>query len=497
MATIQAEKRVDGDGARERGVRFREEDLLASIVKESFFEFVVEFWDTIIQEEPVFNWHIEYLCNELQEVAERVFAGEPKAYDLIINIAPGSTKSTIVSQMFPAWCWTRFPQARFICGSYAKEVALKDSIKTRDIVQSDKYQRSFPEIQLREDENMKGLFTNTKMGFRYSAGAGGAVTGYHGHFLIVDDPINPEEAFSKADLLKASRWMTNTLSSRKVDKKISVTILIQQRLHQADPTGEWLERTKGEGVKHICLPAELIKDDNGIPLYVNPPELAERYVDGLFDPVRMPREILDLSLKEMGAYGYAGQMLQHPVPLEGGDFEVGKMVIKDDAPKKMVRRIRSWDKAGTQGGGNYSVGLMMGLDKNGQYWILDVIRGQWNAATREQNIKQTAQVDGHGVEIELEIEGGSGGKESGENTVKMLAGYSVHVTHPTGDKQSRAYPLASQMGAGNVYCLNRPWTRDFIEELRFFPNGKYDDQVDAASGAFNRLARRKRRVGGW
>ena len=72
------------------------------LCKEEFFYFVKTFWDTIISEEPVWNWHIEYLCNEIQEMAERVFEGKPKEYDLIINISPGSTKSTICSRMFPA-----------------------------------------------------------------------------------------------------------------------------------------------------------------------------------------------------------------------------------------------------------------------------------------------------------------------------------------------------------------------------------------------------------
>jgi len=472
-------------------------NLVASITRESFYEFVREFWDTIIAEKPVYNWHIKYLCDEVQSMAERVFRGEPKAYDLIINLPPGSSKSSVVSQMFPAWCWTRFPQARFICGSYAKDVALKDSIKTRDIVQSEKFQRAFPGIQLREDENMKGLFTNTKMGFRYSAGVGGAVTGYHGHFLIVDDPINPKEAFSKADLFTANNWMTNTLSSRKVNREVSVTILIQQRLHQMDPTGDWLERNQGVGIKHICLPGELLKDKNGDVLYISPPELATFYKNDLFDPVRLPRSVLIEEKKTLGAYGYAGQILQHPVPLDAGFFETGKIELRPEAPRKLERIIRSWDKAGTQNGGNWSVGVKMGLDKHGCYWIVDVVRGQWSATNREANIKQTAQLDGKEVEIELEIEGGSGGKESGDNTVKMLAGYIVHVSHPTGDKSSRAYQFASQVGAGNVFCLNRPWTKDFIEELRFFDKGLYDDQVDASSGAFNRLTKPRQRIGGW
>ena len=465
-----------------------EEALLAALSKRSFYEFLKEFWDLLVAEEPVLNWHVKYLCDELQEVAEPVFAGFPKDYDLVINVPPGSTKSTICSQAFPAWCWIRMPSAKFICGSYAHQVALKDSLKTRDIVQSERYQRCFPGIELREDENTKGLFTNTQMGFRLSVGIGGLVTGFHGHFLIIDDPLNPEESFSEAELKSVNRWMTNTLPSRKVDKRVTATILVQQRLHQADPSGEMLAQTHSK-VKHICLPGELTKA-------VSPANLAANYVDGLLDPIRLPREVLEKSAKEMGAYGYAAQILQDPVPLGGGMFQVAKIELVDAVTVRLTREVRSWDKAGTKDGGNWSVGVRMGVDDRGMYWIVDVIRVQYGSAEREALIKQTADLDGDDVRVILEIEGGSGGKESGENTVRNLAGHSIFCFHPTGDKESRAYPFSSQVGAGNVRCLNRPWTKDYLEELRYFPLSKFTDQVDASSGAFNRLVRKKIKVGG-
>lgn len=467
-------------------VRFSEDNLVASIVRESFYEFLKEFWTVIVAEEPVFNWHVKYLCDELQIVAERVFAGKPKEYDLVINVPPGSTKSTICSQAFPAWCWTRMPSAKFVCASYAQSVAMKDSLKARDIVQSDKYQRCFPQVQIREDENTKGLFTNTKMGTRLCVGVGGAITGYHGHFQMVDDPINPEESFSETELKKVNRWMKVTLSSRKIDKLVTPLILIQQRLHQADPSGEVLERAKGS-VKHICLPGELTK-------HVSPAHLAEHYKDGLMDPVRLPRVVLEKMKEEMGAYGYASQILQHPVPLGGGMFEVDKINLMDENPR-MTRIIRSWDKAGTKDGGAYSVGIKMGTDLRGNIWILDVRRKQWSNAEREGQMRAAAEEDGRSCEVILELEGGSGGKESGENSVRNLRGFIVRTFRPTGDKEARAYPLSSQVGAGNVYCLKRHWTKEFLEELRYFPASRFKDQVDAAASGFNYLARAKRKVG--
>lgn len=470
-------------------VHLSEYDVVASICRESFYEFVKEFWEVIVAEDPVFNWHIEYLCEEIQLVAERVIAGLPKLYDLVINIPPGTTKSTIVSQMFPAWMWTRMPRARFICGSYAHQVALKDSLMTRDIVQSDKYRKCFG-IDLREDMNTKGLFTNTEKGWRMSVGVGGSPTGFHGHVLIVDDPINPEEAFSEAELKRTNRWMTQTLPSRKVDKNVTPTILVQQRLHQNDPTGAMLEKSKGSvraKVKHINLPGELTES-------VSPPELASRYVDGLLDPIRLSRAVLNDLQAILGPYGYAAQILQHPVPLGGGTFKVEKFVIMEEPPRNL-RKVRGWDKAGTQDDGDYTAGVLMGEDDDGFYWVVDVQRDRLDAHLREGLIKQTAQLDGS-VEVVLEQEPGSGGKESAQMTVKNLAGWKVEAKPSSGTKEARAYPYASQVNAGNVRVLNRPWTRDYIEELRYFPNGRNDDQVDASSIAFNKLVLGKKRRAG-
>lgn len=471
-----------------------ESNLIRSICKQSFYDFLKEFWGTIIHEDPVLNWHVKYLCDELQFVAERVFLGLPKLYDLVINVSPGSTKSTICSQMFPAWVWTRMTRAQLIHLSYAYMIAQKDSIKTRDIVQSDKYRDCFPEVRLREDENTKGLFQNTQGGYRLAAGMGGGITGQHGHFLMVDDPINPEEAASETELRNSNRWMQSTLPTRKVDKEVTVTILIQQRLAQADPSGEMLEKSQGPNgnkIKHICLPGELTEDTN-----LSPPELRSMYVDGLFDPIRLPRSALQALLVDLGEYGYASQILQQPVPTGGALFKVDMLHLEDVAPK-FVRMCRSWDKAGTEDGGMWSVGVLMGVTEKNQFWVVDVVRGQWGATRREAMILQTARLDGPNIPIIVEIEGGSGGKESGENTVRMLAGFRVEAYHPTGDKVSRAYPFASQMGAGNVYVLRRAWTRDYIEEHRYFPHSKYKDQIDAGSGAFNKIARKKIVVGGW
>ncbi len=467
---------------------FSKEALEASICRESFYDFVQAFWDIIIPENPVWNWHIPYLCSELQKIAERVFKGLPKLYDLIINIPPGTTKSTICSIMFPAWIWTRMPTARTICGSHTAPLALDLSRRSRMVVISEKYQTLFPEVRLADDQSAKGYYVNKDNGGRLATMVGGAVTGFHGHFLLVDDPLDPKRAASDADLKSANDWMRETLPTRKVDKNLTPTILIMQRLHQNDCTGERKIRQKEKGLKHICLPAEISK-------HISPPTLKKYYKRGLLDPIRLSKKILEDARRDLGEFGYAAQFDQTPIPRGGGDFKTERIQVEGLPPQKFISRVRYWDKAGTRGGGAYTAGVLMGLDRQGLFWILDVKRGQWDAFEREQIIKQTAQFDGGLVPVYVEQEPGSGGKESAQNTIKNLAGFKVFADRPIGDKATRSEPFAVQVNGGNVKVLLGEWNREFINELQYWPHSKYKDQVDAASAAFVKLTMRKRRAG--
>lgn len=469
--------------------------LEASLCRRSFFDFVQRFWGVIIPEEPVWNWHIEALCSVLQESAEGVFRGEPKKYDLVINIPPGTTKSTICSVMFPAWCWTRMATARTICASYSHDLALDLSRKSRDIIQSDRWLRLFGDIEIREDQNTKGHYVNTKGGDRYCTGTNGTVTGFHAHFIIIDDPIDPNRAMSEADLKTANRWVTETLKTRKVDKAVTVTILIMQRLHQNDPAAVILKKALDNGypIKHINLPAEIKGTGRDV---VRPRKWAKNYVEGLLDPVRLPRYVLRQLEIELGQFAYSGQMLQRPVPLGGGMFKIDRIRIEIPPPLHTMRIVRFWDKAGTQDGGAYTAGVKMARDTQGRFWFLDVVRGQWESSARENTIKQTARIDSYQVKIGIEQEPGSGGKDSALASIKNLAGYVVIAERPTGDKVLRADPLSVQVNGENMFMAPGNWNKALLEELQFFPFSTYKDQVDAASGAFLMLTRAKVRVGG-
>jgi predicted phage terminase large subunit-like protein len=477
--------------------------VMAEECRRSLFFFMRTFWDQVSTDEPSWNWHIPYLCAQLMKEAHRVAAQTPREYDIIINIPPGTTKSMTCSIMFPVWCWINWHWMRFITSSYSGALSLELAEYSRDLVRSRKFKQLFPEIVIKPDKGTKSNYRIEKRVFddqgreimreiggnRYSTSVGGTLTGFHGHMLIVDDPLNPTQAVSETELKSANHWIDNTLSTRKINKAVTPTILIMQRLHQGDPTGHIIDKKKGK-VFHICLPGEIrnYKDK------VSPPELVEHYQDGLLDPKRMPWNVLDDMEADLGQYGFAGQVGQNPTPPGGAMFKVDYFSymewlpsVKDDPLNEIVMVVRYWDKAGSQGKGAYTVGVKMGKLKSGKFIVLDVKRGQWSTDNRERIIKSTAQADGTQTIIYQEQEPGSGGKESAEATIFNLAGFSCYADRPTGDKVYRADPYSVQVNNGNVILLKGDWNHAFVEEHKYFPFGTYKDQVDASAGAFNKL----------
>lgn len=475
--------------------------FIAEKCRRDFAYFIREFWPEVSADELSWNWHIDTLAKELMEIARKVGANEPRDNDLIINIPPGTTKSITCSIMFPVWCWTNWPWMRFIASSYSMQLALEHAEASRDMVRSQRFRELFPDIDIKRDKDTKSNFRlvyqkdgeAVRGGNRLSTSVGGTLTGFHAHILIVDDPLDPNRSVSPVELKRCNRWMDQTLSTRKVNKALTPTILIMQRLHQNDPTGHILAKQrplKRKTVKLISIPGEIREFRE----FVQPPELVANYIDDLLDPKRMNWKVMDDMKSTLGQYGYAGQVGQHPVPPGGGMFKsekFGYILPAQVDPRQFDSVVRYWDKAGTADGGAYTVGIKMARLKEQRgvikFVVLDVKRGQWSSEKREAIIRSTAEADGVSTIIWHEQEPGSGGKESAESTISNLSGFTSYADRPTGDKVHRADPYSVQVNNGNVMLVQADWNTSYIEECRYFPFGTYKDQVDGSSGAFNKL----------
>ncbi len=478
--------------------------VVRELTKRNFYEFVKYFWGLVSAHNFQDNWHIPYICRELEELALQVSLRKPRDHDLIINVPPGSTKTILVSIMFPVWCWTKWPWMRFITASYSGALSLESAETSRELIRSEEFQRIFPDIDIKPDKDTKSNFkvikkhyettrkgyapSHTSGGYRFSTSVGGTLMGFHADILIVDDPLNPQQSASEIELQNANRWMSQTLPTRKTDKSVTPTILIMQRLHQNDPTGHLLGKHK-TNIRHLCFPGEI----RNYQKEVSPKECTKYYKNDLFDSTRLTWDVLKDLEADLGQYGYAGQIGQCPTPPGGGMFKVDNFEIVDEAPhpSKILRVVRYWDKAGTLDAGAYTAGVKMAQLINNRWIVLDVVRGRWGAHKRERVMRDIAIIDGTTVEIWLEQEPGSAGKESAEGSLRNLAGFVAYAERPTGEKAVRADSYSVQVNNGSIKLLRAHWNHDFLEEHRFFPFGTYKDQVDASSGAFNKLVFKK------
>ena len=485
-------------------------DLKAQECRQSLFNFTKNFWEEAgIHETPVWNWHIEELCKELEKIAYRVAAGQDNEYDLDVNIPPGTTKSLLFTVFFPAWCWTKWPWMKFIKLSYSGTLSLEHAETCREIIRSDKYQKYFPELQIKRDKDQKSNFRITYWdairefwrlgGALFSTSIRGTVTGMHAHFILIDDPLDPFKSFSAVEIEAANKWIKNVLPTRKINKRVTPTIMIMQRTHPNDPSGQNIQLKKqGLRLKRIVLPGYL--SDERKRKLVKPKRFLQFYDihNGFLDPLRLDSRVLqELELK-LGQYGYRAQVDQDPSSPGGMLFntEGFNQYLGDDFnfDANFIRSIRYWDKAGTTDGGKYTAGVKMAELKSlmGQprYLIQDVVRGRWAAEKRETVIEQTATQDGPNCMQWIEQEPGSGGKESAENTVKRLGkkGLICTAERPVGDKFYRADPFSVAWNRGQVWMVKAPWNKPFLDELQdFSPSSEYKDQVDAAGAAYSKL----------
>lgn len=444
----------------------------------SLAEFVKAAWHVLEPGQPyIHGWHVDAICEHLEAItAEQISR-------LLINIPPGTMKSTLCSVFWPAWEWgpKGLAHTRMIGASHEQGLAVRDTRKMRNLITSDWYQERWP-IALTSDQNQKTYYENESTGFRQAC-AVSSMTGRRGDRVVWDDPHSVEAALSDAHRETALRVFQETLPTRLNNPDRSAIVIVMQRLHENDVSGHILESDLG--YEHLCLPMEFEADRRcATSIGFKDPRTEE---GELLFPARFSRETVERDKKAMGSMAVAGQFQQRPAPRSGGFFAWQNIEVVSAAPK-LRKVVRYWDKAGTDGAGACTAGVKMGRGDDGCFYVLDVVRGQWSAAPREKAIRSTAELDGKQVEIWIEQEPGSGGKESAEATVKNLAGFKIKAERATGDKAVRAEPYAVQVEAGNVKVVRGDWNQAFIDEHKSFPVGKYKDQIDAAGGAFNKLA---------
>lgn len=452
-------------------------DLKREELENSFYAFIRFFWSVVCKDEYRDNWHIHYISDILQNIAIRVVNREPCEHEyVVINVPPGSTKSIICSVMFPAWCWVKDETLRFITGTYEKSLATDFNVMSRNILKSDDFKMLWGDkIEFSADDDGKTGYSNIKGGGRKIASVGGSIVGRHAHIIIIDDPLNPQEIASDPVKKAAINWFDGTLSMRKVDKAITPTILIMQRLAEDDPSGHILSKYKN--VFHIRIPGEMTDLDN-----VEPKLLEKHYKNGLFDETRFPRNILDSAREMLGGRGYSNQILQHPAAAEGTIWKREWWGFYDNFPESTPCRriIHSWDtdfgKKAADSGGVFAREYDTGL------YLTHIYAQSLEFPQLDDEIRR--QVDQHGAHAVL-IED----KASGQSEIQVLQQQTkipVVAIKPIADKVSRAYAATPYVENGRIFLpRNASWVKSFIDMMAGFPDIKKKDVADAFSQMVN------------
>lgn len=410
--------------------------------------------------------HHKIICDALM----RVFNGDCKR--LIINIPPRYSKTILAVINFISWAMGKVPDSEFIHVSYSADLAANNSSNAKALMMNEAYQSIFPDIKFAG--TAQAHWKTTAGGVMYSAGTGGTLTGFgagkqrdgFGGCILIDDPIKASEARSDVVRQSVVDWFQTTLESRKNDPKNTPIIVIMQRLHETDLAGWLLDGGNGEEWEHICLPAITAE---GKPLWEAKHSLEDLH-----------------RMEDANSYVFAGQYMQRPSPGDGGLFKPDNIQIIDAIPAGITKWCRGWDFASTLDG-DHTAGVRLGRMDDGRFVIADVVRGRWGVDERDSIIKNTANRDERVTKISIPQDPGQAGKTQVAYLTRALSGFNVKSSPETGDKITRAEPFAAQVNVGNVMMVRSPSNDAYINELRMFPNGKFDDQVDASSRAFSEV----------
>ena len=408
--------------------------------------------------------HILLICEYLQKVAD----GEIKR--LAISLPPRSGKSEILLR-FAAFMLEKNKNINVLCAGYSQSIARRFSRKTRTIINE--------RIGLSNNHQSIDEWSSNNGSVYYVGSVNNPRTGVGYHTIICDDLVkNREEANSPTIIQKLEDFYREDLYSRL--EPSGTMILVGTRWSENDPIA--LAVSLDESFTVINIPA-LCDDEENDPL-------GRKLNESIF-PGRFSTEDY-LAIKEvMGEFGFSALYQGKPIPKDGGLFKPDR--IKIDTPTKIIRKVRAYDLAASSGKGDYSAGVLLGIDEENRFWILDVYRSQDSTEKRDAKILQISELDGRETRIRIPQDPGSAGKSLSHYFIKMLSGFIVNSPTVSGNKETRAEPFAIQVNAGNVSMIKADWNRDLIKELEVFPYGKNDDQIDALSDAFDELTRNKTR----
>lgn len=471
------------------GVDISREDIRRGGLK----EYIRQAWHLIEPSTPLYwNWNLDALCDELEGLILNGFER------LIANVPPGTAKSSITSVLWPTWVWTMFPERRFLCGSHKEALALRDSVRRRNVIQSQWFQARW-KLPMSGDANLKSEFHNAHTGYMVALGTGGS-TGYRGDILLLDDPNNATEMESEVQRDSTLLWLDQQWSSR--GNKNCREVVIQQRTHQKDVTGHLLSQG---GWRHLKIPMRYAGEKNTLLCKDPRTELGQLMWPELHDEKRV--KLLE---RRLGPYGTSGQLQQEPAPLEGGIFRRAwfrpyrklpdGLIETEDGERfnpMKVFRFMTCDPATSkkelenQNDPDYfGIGTWCAFDsprRGPLVFLLDMVLERLAGEEQENKIMAISDhwnvaiigVESIGYQLNLFQRIVKKSYPVREMSSKLDALYRIDS-----DKMARAVSATPLPADGRLYVPEyAPWLGEYLRQMTTYPNADHDDAVDVTSSA--------------
>lgn len=457
----------------------------------SFRDFVEMAWPCIEPAQAfVPNWHIDAICDHLAAVTKS------EIKELIINIPPGHSKSSICSVLWPAWCWVNNPSLKFITASYSERMASRDCLSMRELIASDwfslrwgaRYNESnapnedqdmADAVLIHRDRDTQTEYRTTRNGLRFGASVGTAPTGRHAHIQIIDDPVNAREVDYELARENSIRWIDGVMSTRWVDPKNQRRVVVMQRLHENDLTGHLLAKGTYD---QLILPAEYEGNRCRTRLKFVDPRKNE---GDLLNPQRFDANAIAQLKRNLGSYGTAGQLQQRPAPTGGGIVKSAwfKRWTQAALPPRFDNVEVCVDANFKDGKKADNTAIGVWGDLGPASYLLDMVppRAMSYVDMKRVLLELAAKytVDGRCSIRAWRIEAAANGHALISELKSVLAGVVPFNPAEFGSKVARTEASSPQIEAGNVWIpAQASWVDAYLGEMIAFPNGAHDDMVD-------------------
>jgi predicted phage terminase large subunit-like protein len=451
-----------------------------AVLRTDFYEFAQRCFLRLNPGTPFLpSWYLELIAAKL----EACRLGHCRR--LIINIPPRSGKSILTSVAFPAWLLGHDPTTRIICASYNMDLAGTFASHCLNVIDDEFFKRNFSRTRLTSKRpNVTDLIT-TRQGGRLATSVNGALTGFGGNYIILDDPLKPNEAISDALRNGCNAWFKDSLLSRLDNQNTGVIIIVMQRVHLDDLTGHVLEQGGWEVLK---LPAIATETEHHRICTPYGEYTHVRHGGEALHPELLPRSRLDELRRQIGEYPFGAQYQQEPVPLGGGVVKLAwlRFYEPDDLPKNDYQIVQSWDTANTANKLSDFTVCTTWLVHDKRAFLLDLYRDRLEYPELKRAVARLSkQYEPDAILIE--------DKASGTQLLQELKAENVRAVQgivPKGDKVTRMLEQTGMIEEGRMLLPRAAeWVTHYIAELTSFPQNKHADQVDSTSQALAWMVR--------